>query len=197
MTPEALTAYATLGTMLVFLGSVIAALVQLRHMRASNELEAILSLEKDFRSHEVQTALHYVQERLAQKLEDPQYRHELAAIGFINTERHPELIACNWFTQIGTVLKHGLITEATFMDLFARLIRYYWKALAPVVAIMRRTRGPGQYDEFEYLALRAIAWLERNPEGVFPRGMLRTPLPDPWKEADERGSATERYSPGS
>lgn len=181
---EVLTAYSTLGTVVVIGASAIAALVQLRHMRASNQLEAILSLEKDFRSPEVQAALHYVQEQLPQRLEDRQYREELAAIGYINVERHPELIACNWFTQMGTFLKHGLISEDTFMDVFGRLIRYYWKSLAPVVAIMRRSRGPSQYDEFEYLALRAIAWLDRNPQGLFPKNMQRLPLPDPWLETD-------------
>lgn len=188
MSAELLTAYATLATVIVISASALAALIQLRHMRASNELEAVLELNKDFRSSDVQNALHYVQRQLALKLEDPQYRHELAAIGYVSTEVHPELIACNWFTQIGTVLKHGLIAEDTFMDLFARLIRYYWRSLSPVVAIMRRARGAGQYDEFEYLALRASAWLERNPQGVFPKGMARAQLSDPWKEADDSAS---------
>lgn len=184
MNPEVLTAYSTLGTVVVIGASAIAALVQLRHMRASNQLEAILSLEKDFRSPEVQAALHYVQETLEQRLEDPEYRKDLSAIGYISVERHPELVACNWFTQMGTFLKHSLISEDTFMDLFARLIRYYWKALSPVVAVMRRSRGPGQYDEFEYLALRAIAWLDRHPQGLFPRSMERTQLEDPWLDTD-------------
>lgn len=184
MSPELLTAIATLGTVVVIGASAVAALIQLRHMRASNELEAVLSLQRDFQSTEVQAALHYVQEQLPPRLQDERYRDELAAIGFINLERHPELIACNWFTQMGTFLKHGLITESTLMDLYARLIRYYWKALAPAIAIMRRKRGDGQYSEFEFLALRAAAWLEHHSQGAFPRGMTRSPLPDPWREPD-------------
>lgn len=184
MNAEFLTAYATLATVAVIGASAVAALIQLRHMRASNQLEAVLSLERDFRSPEVQGALIFIQEQLADRLKDPAYRAELAAIGFINVQRHPELVACNWFTQMGTVLKHGLISEDTFMDLFARLIRYYWRALSPVVAIMRRSRGPGQYDEFEYLALRANAWLEAHPQGMFPRNLERPPIEDPWLEYD-------------
>lgn len=185
MTGDYLTAYATLGTVAVIGASAMAALVQLRHMRASNELEAVLALQEDFRSTEVQTALHYAQEQLADRLADEQYRSELAAIGFISVDRHPELTACNWFTQMGTFLKHGLITEATVMDLYARLIRYYWKVLSPAIAIMRRKRGDGQYSEFEYLALRANAWLERHVQGTLPRRVARSPLPDPWREFDE------------
>lgn len=184
MSPELLTAIATLGTVVVIGASAIAALIQLRHMRASNELEAVLSLQRDFQSPEVQSALHYVQDQLSVHLEEERYREELAAIGFISVDRHPELIACNWFTQMGTFLKHGLITEHTLMELYARLVRYYWKELAPAIAIMRRKRGDGQYSEFEYLALRANAWLERHAQGAFPRGMVRSPLPDPWRESD-------------
>jgi hypothetical protein len=186
MTGDYLNAYATLGSVAVIGASAFAALIQLRHVRGSNELEAILSLQEDFRSQEVQAALHYVQEHLTDKLDDEQYRGELSAIGFVNLERHPELIACNWFTQMGTFLKHGLITESTLMDLYARLIRYYWKVLSPAIAIMRRKRGDGQYSEFEYLALRANVWLERHVKGTFPRGLKRSPLPDPWREIDER-----------
>lgn len=186
MSPESLTAFATLGTVVVIGASAVAALIQLRHMRASNELEALLALQKDFQSPPIQASLHYVQEQLPHEMQEEGYRDELAAIGFISVERHPELLACNWFTQMGTFLKHGLISESTVMDLYARLIRYYWNALAPTIAIMRRKRGDGQYSEFEYLALRASGWLEHHVDGVLPHSITRSPLPDPWRETDAR-----------
>jgi hypothetical protein len=184
MSTDTITTFATLATVFIIGASAIAALIQLRHMRASNQLEAVLSLTQDFRSPEVQTALRYVQERLPSRLEDPDYRDELSAIGFINTDIHPELLACNWFNEMGVLVKHGLISEGTFMDLFARLIRYYWRALEPAVALMRRKRGAGQYHDFEYLALRAEAWIARYPQGFFPSGTERKPLSDPWSDID-------------
>lgn len=185
MTPEALTAYSTLGTVIVIGASAVAALQQLRHMRASNELDAVLSLQRDFQSPQVQSALHYVQEQLPGRMEDPLYREDLAAIGFINVERHPELIVCNWFEQMGTFLKHGLISESTVMDLYARLIRFYWNALSPAVAVMRRRRGSGQYSQFEYLAMRAGRWLKHHSAGVVPKNVVRTGVTDPWRERDD------------
>jgi hypothetical protein len=56
--------------------------------------------------------------------------------------------------------------------------------LQPVVAVMRRSRGDYQYHDFEYLALRAEAWLARNPHGMFPAGATRAALMDPWRETD-------------
>jgi len=181
---ELVGAWAQVGTLIIVGASVIAALIQLRHIRAGNQLQALLSLEHDFRSPELQAALSYVQERLAQRLDDPQYRRELERIGFVDPAAHPEMIACNWLNEMGTLVKRGLVSEETFMDLFARLIAHCWKVVSPAVAIMRRTRGSAQYHDFEYLAMRAARWLEKNPQGFSPRSFARVPLPDRWREAD-------------
>jgi hypothetical protein len=180
-----LSALAETGTFLVICGSVVAAMIQLRHIRAGNQLQALLSLERDFRAPELQSALTYVQEYLPQKLEDRAYRRELETIGFIDPAAHPEMIACNWLNEMGTLVKRGLVSEDAFMDLFARLIAHCWKQIAPAVAIMRRSRGQAQYHDFEYLATRAAAWLERNPHGMSPRAFARAPLPDRWWEQDK------------
>ncbi len=179
-----LSALAETGTLVVIFFSVLAALVQLRHIRAGNQLQALLSLERDFRAPELQSALTYVEEELAERLEDPRYRRELERIGFVDPAVHPEMIACNWLNEMGTLVKRGLVSEDTFMDLFARLIVHCWKQVAPAIAIMRRTRGQAQYHDFEYLAMRAAAWLERNPTGMSPRDFSRVPLPDRWSEVD-------------
>jgi hypothetical protein len=189
MNADMIAALAQVGTLVVVLASVAAALIQLRHIRAGNQLQALLSLERDFQRPELQAALTYVQAKLPQRLEDPTYRRELERIGFIDYSVHPEMIACNWLNEIGTLVKRGLVSEDTFMDLFARLIVHCWRQLAPAIAIMRRTRGPVQYHDFEYLAMTATAWLERNPQGIFPRTFTRAPLPDRWLDADREEGA--------
>ena len=184
MTAEWLGASAEAGTFLVVLVSAIAALVQLRHIRAGNQLQALLALERDFRAPELQAALSYVQEELAQRLEDSSYRRQLESIGFVDPEMHPEMIACNWLNEMGTLVKRDLVSEDTFMDLFARLIVHCWKQVSPAIAIMRRKRGQAQYHDFEYLAVRATAWLKRNPQGVSPHPFARVTLHDRFKEVD-------------
>ena len=178
------TAVAQVGTFVVIGGSVIAALVQLRHMRGGNQLQALLSLERDFRGPQLQSALTYVQEHLPQRLEDPAYRRDLDQLGFIDPEVHPEMVACNWLNEMGTLVKRNLVSEDTFMDLFGRLIVHCWKHLSPAIAIMRRKRGQAQYHDFEYLAVRAAAWLQRNPQGTAPRPFARAEVADPWLAID-------------
>jgi hypothetical protein len=184
VTPEWVSALSEAGTFIVICGSVVAALVQLRHIRTGNQLQALLSLEHDFRAPELQAALRYVQEQLPQRLADSAYRRELETIGFIDPVAHPEMIACNWLNEMGTLVKRGLVSEDTFMDLFARLIAHCWRQIAPAVAIMRRTRGQAQYHDFEYLASRAAEWLTRNPQGMSPRSFARLPMQDRWLDED-------------
>ena len=182
MSLELLNAIAAIGTFVVIAASAIAALIQLRHMSAGNQLDAVLSLERDFRGPEIQESLRYVQTELPDRLRDEGYRAELVEIGFVDSRTHLELVACNWFNAMGTLLKNGLVSERTFMDLFGRLIVYYWSELVPVVALMRRKRGATQYHDFEYIACRARAWLERFPSGTFPANMKRENLTDPFIE---------------
>lgn len=178
-----------IGTFIVVGGSVIAALIQLRHMRGGNQLQALLSLEHDFRGPELQAALTYVQEHLPQRLEDPAYRRDLDRLGFIDPQVHPEMVASNWLNEMGTLVKRDLVSEGTFMDLFGRLIVHCWKHLSPAIAIMRRKRGQAQYHDFEYLAVRAEAWLQRNPQGTAPRPFARAEVADPWLAVDTAADA--------
>lgn len=188
-TAAELSAIAESGTLIVILISVVAAVVQLRHIQTGNQLQALLSLERDFRAPELQAALAYIQEQLPQRLEDPAYRRELERIGFVDPLAHPEMVACNWLNEMGTLLKRDLVSEDTFMDLFARLIVHCWRVVSPAIAIMRRTRGEAQYHDFEYLAMRAAEWLKRHPSGIFPRKFTRTPLPDRWRDLDRSQAA--------
>jgi hypothetical protein len=176
MTAEWVTALATLGTFVVIGASAVAAVRQLRHMQAANQLQGILALEEHFRDPDLQAALTYVQSTLPSKLQDPQYRGELERRGYIDSRVHPELLLCNWFNKMGLLVKHRIVSEAAFMDLFARLIVYYWDALSPAIALMRRSRGQGEYHAFEYLALRGREWLALHRDGVFPKRMVREPI---------------------
>jgi hypothetical protein len=196
MSLEVLNTIGAVGTFLVIGATAIAAIVQLRHMRAANQLDAVLSLERDFRGPELQEAFRYVQRELPFKLRNPEYRAELEAIGFLDERTHLEVKACNWFNEMGTLVKNQLVTENAFMDLFSRLVINYWERLEPAIAVMRRRRGDVMYHDFEYLAIRARTWLQLHPHGTFPSGMQRTPLRDPWAGEDVR-KPDDAQRPGS
>ena len=172
------------GTLVVFAGTAIAALIQIRHLRASNELDALLRITEQMRSGELQDAFRYVVSELDAKVADSAYRTELGKRGFVDARRHPEMNVCNWFNEVGTLVKNRLIDEQTFLDLFSRLVTYYWSRLAPVIALLRRERGPGQYENFEYLAMLAQRWQARHPNGAYPASAQRLTIVDAWKDVD-------------
>lgn len=187
---EVVNTIAQVASLVVVLTAAIAAIVQLRHLRASNELEALLALIAQLREPELQQAFHFVQTALEDRLEDPAYRGELARLGYIDAAVHPEMEVCNWFNEVGTLVKNRLIDEGTFLDLFARLVTYYWSRLEPAIAILRRLRGPSQYENFEYLVQLAIQWKAKYPDGAYPRNVSRLPLVDRWAAVDAKETAT-------
>ena len=182
---DVINAIATVGTFLVLAASGIAALVQLRHMRVSNQLGALLSLEHEFHTEELQKSFRFVQTDFHHRMLDRAYRSELERIGFVDSRAHPEMDVLNWFNEMGTLVKNGLVDETTFMELFGRLAVQYWENLAPAIAILRRRRGNAQFHNFEYLAIRSRKWLSDHPHGEFPKGAPRIPILDEWRDQDE------------
>lgn len=186
MTLELINAAAAVGTLLLLATTVTAGLIQLRHMRAGNELAAALAIERDFRSPGVQAALSYVQSELPARIETSDYRAELETPGYIDPRRHPEMILCNWFNRTGALIRSGFLKESLFLESYARLVTYYWQLLGPVIAVLRRTRGPSQYASFEFLAYRAQAWTASKQSPRTKRAAAAPTIADPWLEEDAR-----------
>lgn len=177
---------ATVSTFLVLAVAGAAAIIQLRHMRVSNQLGALMTLEHEFHTEELQKSFRFVQFEFSQRMHDRAYRAELERIGFIDSRVHPEMDVLNWFNEMGTLLKNQLVDETTFMELFGRLAVQYWELLAPAIAIVRRRRGDAQFHNFEYLSIRARRWLSDHPHGDFPKGAPRIPILDEWREEDAK-----------
>ncbi len=170
-------------TLAIVAAGSVAALRQLKLNRSANQLKAVLSIQSDFRSPDLQAAFLDVQANLTKRLEQPDYRAALEARGFIDPVSHPEVTVCNWFEGVGVTVKYQLVSEDAFMDLYGRLVAYYWDRTSPAIGLMRRTRGRTQYPNFEFLAIRARAWIKKYPEGIFPKTHVRESLDSVW--ADE------------
>ena len=68
MSPEWLTAVGTLGTFVVIAASAIAALLQLRHMRGSNQIIALNEVRETIESPAFQAAERFVVQELPPRL---------------------------------------------------------------------------------------------------------------------------------
>lgn len=182
---EILNSVAALGTFFVITATAIAALVQLRHLRQNNELQAVLALRSE-RSQALEDAYEFARVELPALLEDPAFRAELEASS-PRRSVHKELTLCDYFEHIGVYIKHGLIDEDVYFEIGSP--ENYWPYLQPVIAIYRRTRGPSAYENFEYLVMRSLKFNAEHPRGTYPADARRLAVNDPYAEADARVAA--------
>ncbi|HVS45979.1 MAG TPA: DUF4760 domain-containing protein [Verrucomicrobiae bacterium] len=181
MSPEWLTAIGTLGTFIVIAASAVAALMQLRHMRAGNQIVALNEVRETIESSAFQETLLFLRE-LPQRLTDPEIRRSLADRTFPAEYQRLRTLA-NFFEHLGTLVKKHIIDADIAADLWGGVILVNWYALAPIIANRRLAMDqPAVWENFEYLAVLCQKFRERHPKGTFPRGIERMPAPEIWPE---------------
>ncbi len=195
MTPEHWNVVISVATLAVLLAAAIAALVQLGHIRASNELNTFSEAFELWYSAPVQLGLAFINRELSAKMQEPEFRRELETAGPVDRSRHPELHVIDFIDNFAIYIVVGKMREDMIMHAAAQLIEHFWRILGPTIAIMRRKRGQQLYVSFEYLAYRASLWNARYPNGYTPQGFTRLPNPDVWRDADMRADAPAKPTP--
>jgi len=181
---EVLNTAATIGTFCVIAASAIAALIQLRHLRSSNQIQILMEFTETRNSEPHLSAYAFVRTGLAQALADPAFRSEFTTRASSDPQRQKVTLVCNFYEHMGVCVKLHLIDRRIICDLWAATIVGTWNAVAPAIAISRRKNGPMLYENFEYLTVLAQEWIARYPNGTYPRNMRRIDAPDIWLEAD-------------
>ena len=173
MSFEAWNLVATMGSFLVIAVTAIAALVQLRHLRTSNQLQAFLSLGMQYR--DVAPLIGFVYNDLPKKMESAEFRHEIGLV--LDPRDHPELIVAGFFDMLGGLIKYRMMDESLVLDFAggADAILKCWTNLGSVMEIRRR-HAPNAYENFELLAARARRWNDRFPKGTYPASEQRMPI---------------------
>lgn len=187
MSLELLNALAALGTFMVITASAIAAVIQLRHLRASNQLQTFMTITDKFDSPDFQKRLGFVRNELPNLLHDPEFRSQYFHPRGADRSKHPEFTVCGFFEELGMFVKRGLIDRDVFLDAYCRLIIRHWEMLAPFVAISRKRGGPAVWENFEFLASLSHDWNKRYPDGTLPKSFRRLPLPEVEVGLDELG----------
>lgn len=178
---EEISALSTFGTLLVIAASAIAAVIQLRHMRSSNQITTALSLFDKWGGLEARQMQAFVfGGELDRKLEDPSYRAGLMRVP-VNRIEHPEVAYLDFWESVSTLIKLRHTEESGFMESGGFMAIAAWNKLMPVIAIIRRRRGPSAYDNFEYTVSRAIIWEAAHPD-TFPKNAPRLPVTDKYPE---------------
>ena len=184
MSPEAWTAFGTVGTLVVITATAIIGLVQLRHARAASHAIELHNLFNEYEGLTHRDAFHFVRTELESRLEDPEFRNEIRR-GAIDRIRHPEITVLNFFEQLGALYTYGAIDRELFLRTFRAPIIGFWKRLEPVVALSADAQhGNLVFQHFERLTIEARRWQEEHPTGVLGSDDERIPLVDRWRDLD-------------
>lgn len=187
MSPEWLTAIGTIGTFVVIAASAIAALMQLRHMRGSNQILALNEVRETIESPSFQETILFVRE-LPGRLSDPDVRRSLSQRQFPAEYQRLRTLA-NFFEHVGTLVKKRIIDRDIAADLWGGVIIGNWNALSPIITNRRIiAEQPALWENFEYLAVVCDNFRKAHPSGAFPQGTRRMTPAERWPEV------TERYS---
>src|SRR5215472_3701356 len=168
---------ASVGTFVVIAATAIAAFVQLRHIRLANQLAGLQSMFEMLQDPSVRELINFVRHDLPERMRDASFTAGLDTTP-IDRRVHPELYLCDIYNHIGSFVRSGLIDEHVYLQTDWYNVNLYWGLLRDVVARVRRDHDgahtrPHLHENFEWLAARAAAWIERHPSGDYPSNERR------------------------
>jgi hypothetical protein len=175
MTLEMLNTVASIGTFVVIGATAIAAMFQLRHMRASNQLEGLLSVLARVEDKSFNLWLTETQRQLPVMLGDPEYVQSVIDNTFDRDVAWLQL--GNSYDWVGSMVKNGLIPVDPFLDVYSFRIVQAWELMKPIIVLARYDVGDGIWENFEYLYVRGLEWARRYPRGNYPKHVPRATLP--------------------
>jgi Domain of unknown function (DUF4760) len=196
MSLEAWSTIASVGTLVVIAATAIAALIQLRHARSSNQIAAITEMRETLESERFRQARRFVLEQVPILLADPAERNKLGGATL-----SPELDAvrdiANFFETMGVFVKLGIVDQTLVCDLWDGMVFKTWKQLEPIIMIRRRVSDRGVWASFEYLAVICEKSLSENQGDHYPLGMRRMTVDKASLEAAQAFAMDQTDSPQS
>ena len=181
----------TLGTLLtvcIIAATAVAAMVQLRHLRAGNQITAMLAIGEELSAERFVATGRLLRSRLPALVDDPGFRAYNAA----RDSRHqpdPKTNAeyeevrqalstlCNAYEELGILVKNGVVDANLFLDRYCWVISGWWSLTEKAVADAREGTGKAAvWENFEYLAVLSQEWMRRHPS-TYPKSLPRMPLP--------------------
>jgi hypothetical protein len=186
---EILNTAGTLLTAAIIAATATAALIQLRHMRAGNQIAAMLSIGEHFANDEFKRAEQIVVHKLAPALEDPAFRAYVVA--FVRDPAPPEADASfveirratvhigNTYEELGILVKAGSVDQDLFLDRYCTVIMRNWNRLHDFTGFVREIGGdPGTWENFEYITVLSQDWMKRPSS--YPTGVRHLEVKNRW-----------------
>lgn len=185
--------------MTIVAATAIAALIQLRHLRAGNQIHALIGVSEKVNCREFTDALTLVNSSLEVALADQEFRDYEVAIyrrlppplvdqRYVDMH-HAVVLVGNTFDLMGLLVKNQIVDKAIFVDQYCGITSGAWRRLENYIALGRLATDPdANWENFEYLAVLSEDWMMRNPS-AYPKGVRRLEIHSPWPVSQPRAPA--------
>jgi hypothetical protein len=151
---EAITAVSTAVTALVIGATAVVGYRQLKHLRQATQLEGTLKIFDELNDEELRDARRFVLTDLHDKMQDPKFRAEIAAVGLTDEHVHRELQVLRAFEKVGTYVRYKFIDPEMICDYAGPWVRGTWEVLEDLSIIAEHRRnfgGAALWENFERL----------------------------------------------
>jgi len=187
MSLEVLNTAGTLATVVIVAATAIAALVQLRHLRASNQINAMLTIGERVEAKPIQDAINLLGSALPAAMDSEDFQRYFTATVLLVKPEHVEAayvelvkavrLVGNTFEDLGILLERRVIDRDIFLRSYAGLILVVWEVMKSSVVLVRGAGKDAAWIFLEYLAVESEDWKQEHPN-PYPRGVRRI-IPNP------------------
>ena len=182
MSLELLNTLATITTTVVITATAIAAVVQLRHMRASNQIAGQLALRQVLLDDAFIESMGHIRFEIRDLLKEPQFlayvrqfhlssatdgdeRYDRSYMAALRVGRNLE--------NIGNMIRNGMTDRRIFLEQYANLVVMAWDGTEPLLRIRREATGnDATWEDFEYLTVLSRRWISQV-RSCYPKGVER------------------------
>lgn len=175
MTPEWVAAASSLVTLFVIGVTAYAAMRQMAHLRAGNQVAALLPLTEKYQTPEIQESLEYVVGKLKSDLRDPQVRAGLVARPSSGPARQANKVF-NFYESVGALVCAGAL-DLQLVLRYLTLPSEMWEIGGDFIALTRSSRSDEVFENFEALVAMQLAYEKRHGTSLYPRSLPRMNLP--------------------
>jgi hypothetical protein len=192
---EIVNTIAAILTTTIIAATAIAATIQLRHMRAGNQIAGFMTL-RNMLDDDAHQHANNVLVREGDLTKDPAFCEYLALRATRSdvpeNERYEQLysavtLTANAFETLGTLVRNGVVDRQLFLEQYCSVVFGSWRRLEPYIALVRAAqRDDGTWEDFEYMAVLSERFIRRHPS-MYPQNMPRL-LPS---YSQERGLGRE------
>jgi hypothetical protein len=182
MSLELLNTLASITTTVVISATAIAAIVQLRHLRAGNQIAGQLALRQVLLDDAFIDSMGHVRFEIRELLKDPQFLEYVRQFHLSTASEGDErydrpyqaaLRVGRNLENIGNMIRNGLTDRRIFLEQYASLVVMAWDGTEALLRIRREATGnDATLEDFEYLTVLSRRWIS-EVRSCYPKGVER------------------------